>query len=134
MLQGFKCNDVNKKLLVHTGVYLSLGDVTGIVNNTCVPTTDVGSSIPHQLVCITDRMPCCLDQPWDEGQWYYPNGTEVEHNSRSSNLAPYHMNRTDNGRINLFRFNDSVLNPNGKFCCKATDRIGVLRTLCVDLD
>ena len=108
---------------IHVGVYLSLGGA--IENNTCASIGDIGSSIPNQLACVTDKMPCCQT----EGQWYYPNGSQVRH---SSGRNRFYVERTNEGSANLLRHNN-VLEPYGEFCCKIADAADVNHTLCIDL-
>ena len=106
------------------GVYLSLGGVVGL-QNTCASISHIGSSQPHQLSCITDRKPCCVNQ----GQWYYPNGSQVRD---SSGQNSFYMKRTNQGSVNLFR-PSNVLEPYGEFCCRITDAADVTHTLCIHL-
>ena len=102
-----------------------MGVGSGLQNNTCASLRDVGSSPPRQLACITDRIPCCQTQ----GQWYYPNGSQVGHNSGQSS---FYVERTNWGNINLFRPNN-VLEPYGEFCCRIADATDVVHTLCINL-
>ena len=109
-------------VITFAGVYLSLGRAIGIQNNTCASISDVGSSPPHQLACVTDRKPCCLSQ----GQWYYPNGSQIGH------ISSFYVERTDEGSVNLFRLSN-VLEAYGEFCCRIADATDVNHTLCIDL-
>ena len=105
---------------------MSLGSGIGIQDNTCASISDIGSSQPNQLACITDRKPCCLSQ----GQWYYPNGSQIGINSAQNSL--FYMERTNEGSVNLFR-PSNVLEPHGEFCCKIADAMDADHTLCIDL-
>ena len=65
---------------MYVGVYLSLGKAIGVQNNTCASISGIGSSLPHQLACVTDKKLCCLSQ----GQWHYPSGSQLRQSSESS--------------------------------------------------
>ena len=112
----------------HAGVYLSMGGVVGL-QNTCASISDIGFSQPHQLACVTDRNPCCQNQ----GQWNYPNGSQVRQRSESDiHQNSFYVEGTNNGSINLFR-PSNILEPRGEFCCKIADAADVNHTLCINL-
>ena len=118
-------NTINRQLHNTAGVYLSLGGTVGLQNNSCVSISDINSSTPHQLLaCVTDKVPCCQTQ----GQWYYPNGSQVRHNFGGN---PFYMERTNKGSVNLFRRNNAS-EPYGEFCCRIADAADVSHTLCID--
>ena len=114
--------------MIFLGVYLSLGGTVGWQNNTCASTSDIGSSPTNQLACVTDKVPCCLTQ----GQWYYPNGSQVRHSSESLDQTPFYVERTNEGSITLLRLSDAM-EPYGEFCCRIADAADVTHTLCIDL-
>ena len=115
---------------MHTGVYLSLGEAIGLRNNTCIPITDIGTLPPQQLVCTSDRKPCCQDQP-HYGEWKFPNGSRVKHLMEGA--IAFHSNRDNNGNVNLYRVNSDVRLPGGRFCCEIPDSYDTNKTLCVDI-
>ena len=110
----------------YTGVYL-LQNGVGIQNNTCISTHNNGSSSPHQLACVSDRVPCCDGSP-QHGRWHDEHGLPVD-----SNI--FHINRTDEGHINLtvFRVPDEIVGYGGKICCTVDDFTGVFHTACINL-
>ena len=109
-----------------------MGRVVELQNDTCVSLGDIGTSPPHQLACITDRMPCCSTP--QHGHWYYPNGTEITLKSESFGLTSVYVNWTDNGSVNLFRVGDIYdLHPTGSYCCRIADSTITIHTLCVNL-
>ena len=91
--------------------------------------TQIGTTVPHQLTCITDKMPCCRSAMI--GNWHFPNDSVVP-NIGYSPIA-FHRNRSNNGEINLFRVNNDVISPTGRVCCKVPDAATVHRTLCVNI-
>ena len=84
---------------------------------------------PH-LVCTTDRMPCCQDQP-QFGEWYFPNGSQVKH--RADGAVAFHRSRDNDGNVNLFRTHHNVTSPTGRFCCEVEDATRTNQTLCVNI-
>ena len=119
---------LTKTISHFAGVYLSFGRAVTSQNNTCASISDIGSSPPHQLACVTDKTACCQNQ----GQWYYPNGSQIRGSSESSDQNSYYMERTNEGSINLFRIS-STLKPHGEFCCRIADASDVTHTVCIDL-
>ena len=112
----------------HLGTYLSLGETVGLQNNTCISNNEIGSSSPRQLVCVTDRMPCCLAQS-QQGQWHFPNGSQV---GLMSGPTGFYMKRTVKGSVNLLYVGDNVTqSASGQFCCRIGDAVDVVQTLCV---
>ena len=110
------------------GVYLALRNHF-IANNSQVNIRSIGlsSNIPNTaLQCITDKNPCCLENP-RLGKWYLPNGTLV-HEGTSTTV--FHRNRGDNGEVYLNRPSD-VRSPTGQFCCQVADATNMNQTLCV---
>ena len=113
-------------LIVHAGVYISHNGVF-IEHGSSILITDIGTSSPHQLVCNTDRNPCCVD-PNTAGDWFYPDGGLVMHTGVSQEFG---RDRSNNGEINLYRRDSDVMSPTGKFCCRVPDASGVEQTVCV---
>ena len=111
--------------ITFVGVYLSLNGAAGIQNNTCTSINNVGTSLPHQLACVTDRMSCCQDQP-QLGYWHSPTlGNQLD--------TLFHENRTSEGEINLFRSPESSVPYSGLLCCTAADFSDNFYTLCVNI-
>ena len=108
-------------------------------NNSVIPITDIGtegSSTP--MVCITDLRPCCRMGTGAAtivaGHWYYPNGTEVEGNGTYARLRNFFRTRGYNdGTVNLFRRNNGITSPFGRYCCEIPDTNMVDQTLCANL-
>ena len=110
-----------------TGVYLILNGMN-VQNNSCISAHDIGTAPPHQLACITDRVPCCSGPP-PHGDWYNEQAQPVD-------SSMYHINRTDEGEINLFRLSqDVIVSAGGRVCCRVDDFTGVFHTAfaCVNL-
>ena len=93
--------------------------------------TDIGTSPPQQLVCTSDRKPCCQDQP-QYGEWKFPDGNQVKHITEGQ-PATFHRDRNNGGNVNLYRVSSDVMSPNGKFCCEIEDATHMNQTLCVNL-
>ena len=110
------------------GVYISHNEVF-IEPDSSILITDIGTSSPHQLVCTTDRTPCCIS-PNTAGDWFYPNNARVMHTSASQEFG---RDRSDNGEINLYRRDSDVMSPTGRFCCRVPDASGVEQTVCVNV-
>ena len=94
--------------------------------------TDIGTSPPQQLVCTSDRKPCCQDQP-QYGEWKFPDGSQVIHFSERPVPTAFHRNRDNDGNVNLYRVSSDVMSPTGKFCCEIEDATHMNQTLCVNL-
>ena len=92
--------------------------------------TDIGTSQQHQLVCITDKIPCCTT-PNRAGEWIFPNGSTVP--TMGANPTQFYRNRGSSGEINLYRVNDDVITPTGRFCCKVPDAIDEVHNICVNI-
>ena len=45
----------------------------------------------------------------------------------------FRRNRDNNGNVNLFRLNSSVLSPTGRFCCEIQDASDVNQMTCVNI-
>ena len=101
------------------------------MNDSTIGITVVGTSEtqPH-LVCTTDRIPCCQKQP-QYGEWYFPNGSQVIHNSEGA--VAFHRNRDNEGNVHLFRTHYTIKSPVGRFCCEVEDSAGTNQTLCVNI-
>ena len=114
------------------GVYLSYYDGIILESNSSIPITDIGTSSPQQLVCTSDRKPCCLDQP-QYGEWYFPDGSQVVSISERPVPTTFHGNRDNNGNVNVYRVSSDVTSPTGRFCCEIEDAIATNQTLCVNI-
>ena len=81
------------------------------------------------LVCITDRKPCCLTQPYRFGYWIY-NGTSI--GSRGYSGMDYFRSRDNNNKIYLsLRTLRTSIPPTGNFCCVLPDANDVSQTKCL---
>ena len=111
------------------GVYLSQnGNI--IQNNSDIFFTQIGTTNSgNPLVCTSDRMPCCRDQP-QYGEWKFSDGSQVKHDSQSP--TTFHRNRDNFGNVNLFRVNNDVSQA-GKVCCEIPDATDSNQTLCVNI-
>ena len=117
-------------ILQYSGVYISLVGSTIPSHDVVIPITDIGTSSPNQLVCVSDRKPCCQDQS-QHGGWYYPNQSRVEHISERPTPTAFHSDRNGRGEINLYRTSTEVKSPFGQFCCETIDTTNTNHTLCV---
>ena len=75
-------------------------------------------------------MPCCRFHPNRAGEWFYPNGTVVEHQAYGTVI--YRNRGYDDGTVNLNRAND-VMSPTGLFCCVVPDATGTNQTVCANI-
>ena len=110
------------------GVFISHNGAL-IKHDSNILITDIGTSSPQQLVCTTDRTPCCKAHN-TAGDWFYPGGGLVMH---TGILQEFGRDRNANGEINLYRANSSVMSPTGRFCCRVPDANGVEQTVCVNV-
>ena len=109
------------------GVYLSQnGNI--IQNNSDIFITQIGTSSGNPLVCTSDRMPCCQATP-QYGEWKLSDESLIKHISEGPNT--FHRNRDKSGNVNLFRVNNAVTSPTGRFCCEVEDATGTNQTLCI---
>ena len=112
--------------LPSTGLYFSLNDTIYLPGDT-IPITDVGDGFPGatnptdpgpSLVCVTSNVNtmCCRsrDHPGSGpvGNWLYPNGTIVLHNSNDFSRS-YHTQQ-----IRLNRKRTDVMSPTGIYTCE----------------
>lgn len=95
-----------------------------------IPITDIGTSLPNQLACVSDRKPCCQDEP-QYGGWYYPNRSRVTHISERPTPTAFHSDRNNRGEINLYRTSTDTYFPVGQFCCEMMDAENTNHTLCI---
>ena len=51
----------------------------------------------------------------------------------SSGPTNFRRDRGTAGEINLYRVNENIMSPTGRFCCVAFDAIGTKQTHCVHL-
>ena len=109
-------------------------------NNSVIIITDIGTETTwtSPLVCLTDFRPCCrgryaADQPV-VGEWYYPNGSMVPGRNGFGQIYAFFRARGENdGTVNLFRRNNGITSPFGRYCCEIPDISNIFRTLCVNL-
>ena len=60
--------------------------------------------------------------------WLFPDGGVVPH---TSDALTFGRDRNNNGETNLYRVNNDVMSPTGRFCCRVPDAIGTVHTPCV---
>ena len=109
-------------------MYLSHNGVV-IESNSTILITDIGTSLPQHLVCTTDRDNCCEGSIFDDvANWLFPDGGEVPHTSVAQTFG---RDRNNNGETNLYRVNNDVMSPTGRFCCRVLDATGTVHTPCV---
>ena len=92
--------------------------------------SDLGTEAPHQLVCTTDRKPCC-QHPVQYGEWYFSDGQQVKHISEGA--VEFQRDRDDNGNVYLYRVGTDQTPDGGKFCCRVQDATDINQTLCVNI-
>lgn len=85
--------------------------ITGIGDGRADP------SVSPPLICTTTFTPCCEALSNRHGEWFYPDGTEVEFMDMN-----FYRDRTDNkmdtdGSVRLNRRNSSVMTPTGIYKC-----------------
>ena len=113
------------------GVYLSLGGSIIPPHGVMILVTNIGTS-SNQLVCTSDRKPCCQDQP-QIGGWYFPNQSRVLHLSEQPTPTAFHSDRNNRGGISLYRTSSDIVSPIGQFCCETMDATSSNHTLCVNV-
>ena len=85
------------------------------------------------LICMTDRRNCCKSS--SSGQWYYPNGTQVQIDGKNQ---CFYRNRKDNpGQVLLNQRidHDYPIEP-GMYCCVIPDEdsnCNIAQEICVNL-
>ena len=101
------------------------------MNDSTIGITVVGTAEtqPH-LVCTSDRMPCCQDQP-QYGEWYFPNGSQVKH--KTEGAVAFHRYRDNKENLHLYRTHYTIKSPVGRFCCEVEDATHTNQTLCVNI-
>ena len=112
-------------------MYLSRNGVV-IESNSTILITDIGTSSPQHLVCTTDKSDCCRGITGmtfnGVADWLFPDGRIVP---RVSVAQTFGRDRSSNGETNLYRANNDVMSPTGRFCCRVPDATGTNHTLCV---
>ena len=106
-----------------------------MINNSNIAINNIGTLSVIQdfefiVVCTSDRMPCCRDNP-QYGEWYFPNGSQVIHEIEGA--VAFHRSRDNAGNVYLLRTSHTVLSPSGKFCCEVEDATGRNQTLCINI-
>ena len=114
----------------YTGVYLSQNGML-IEPDSNIPITDIGTLSPQQLVCTSDRKPCCQDQP-QYGEWKFPDGNQVRHITEEQPTT-FHRDRDNGGNVDLYRVSSDVMSPTGRYCCEIEDAMHMNQTICVNL-
>ena len=117
------------------GVYISHNGVF-IEHDSNILITDIGfagASSPHQLVCTTDKTPCCKTPPTRFGNWFFPDDKAVVSMGNIPRPTEFYRDRNNNGEINLYRVSSDVMSPAGRFCCRVPDASGVEQTVCVNV-
>ena len=61
----------------------------------------------------------------------FPNGSNVS--VMNNGPAQFYRNRGSSGEINLYRVNDDVITPTGRFCCRVPDAINEVHNICVNV-
>ena len=115
-------------MLQTKGVYLWLRNQF-IDQNRILNFTEIGEIPDSALQCITDRNPCCRNQPATLGEWYLPNGALVQ---GSTSTTQFYRSRGDNGEVFLNRPSDTM-SPAGRFCCEVPDATDNNQTVCVNI-
>ena len=118
-------------LHLYVGVYLSQNG-RFIEPDSNILITDIGTSSPQQLVCTSDKMPCCQADP-QYGEWYFPDESQVIHTSERPAPTTFHRDRDNNGNVNLYRVSSDVMSPTGRFCCEIEDATATNQTVCVNI-
>lgn len=95
-------------------------------------TTDVGTQFHQyeQLVCTTDKMPCCQD-PNQNGEWFFPDDTQVMNINEKP--TTFYSSRDHHGNVNLVRLNNTIHLQTGNFCCRIQNATGMDQELCVNI-
>ena len=100
------------------------------MNNSFISISEIGQTdtelgMNEGLQCITNKTSN------GSGEWYFPNGVAVpiEGNAPRS----FYQNRSDDGTVNLYRVNETVTSPTGRFCCVVPDDTDVNQTLYINI-
>ena len=109
-------------MIFTSGVYLSHNGVI-LVNDSRMFINEIGANTASAVMCTSDSMPCCRFQ--QHGEWKFPNGGLVQQ------TTTFVRTRDDNGNVNLFRANNTVISPTGRFCCEVEDATGTNQIQCV---
>ena len=120
------------------GVYLSLNGVA-IPNDGYVIASDIGED-DNGLYCNTDRSDCCgrADHPNGtivQGEWYYPNGSQVQSFTHEVALDPTRSFFYRNRFTQAVRLNRDTGNPQerGRFRCEVPNADGDNVTMYVNI-
>ena len=120
-------------------MYLYLGNMIH-VNNSIIFVTTIGriySSSEELIVnngplqCVTDRI--CCRHPNRNGEWFFPNGTNIWPPKWYNHFPLFYRYRGDNGTVYLNRANVNATFPTGLFCCVVPDITDTLQTLCANI-
>ena len=80
-------------------------------NNSIVNLDDKGGV----LQCYTNKSGCCKFSFGGEGEWIYPNGSEVQ--KRAGN-GDFYRTRGKNPGVVTLAWTENAMIPNGVFCCE----------------
>ena len=81
-----------------------------------------------QLQCTTDKNPCCMNMSNREGEWLFPNTSQVP--GQAMTHVTFYRNRGDDGIVNLNQLYHNTTAPTGLFCCVVPDDDDAMQTLC----
>ena len=113
-----------------TGIGLVLNYVQ-YTNNSVVTITDIGTD-GGALICTTTLPACCLST--DGSQWYFPNGSAVQHRNRIGTDPTYYRSRTVYLSGPTVRLNRNPgATTTGVFHCDIPDDSGDLQSLYVGI-
>ena len=111
-------------------MYLTIGNHINITNDGYVNVSHIGSFTngPY-LSCRTDNTRCCsIDYGERQGNWFYPNGTQVDSYKSGTNSGPKFFGRNrGSSSVNLFRGGSP--SERGRFRCEVPDAAGVNRSV-----
>ena len=124
-------HDYNKILYYSILIY-SIGIFISLNGTLIEPESKIFIGDIHQLVCITDKNPCCK-HPNSTGDWIFPDGVIIGNNNNKSNTEDFYTDKGHDGNISLYRFADDVVSPTGRFCCMIPDATNKIYTLCVNI-
>ena len=104
-----------------------------LTNNSDVLIATINDS--NALLCNTDLRPCCRQDGTGDakllmGEWYYPNGTQVD--GREGGEVFFRTRGLNDGTVNLFQKSSGV-SPVGLYCCEIPNMNMTNQTLCATL-
>ena len=109
--------------------YLSFQGNT-LVNNSYLNYSHLGATIGDSVQCITNLGMCCSSSQGSyRGNWFSPDGTQLQFNNPDS-TEPAYQTRTPQ-QVNLFRRSNVI--PSGIYCCVIPTHISDSNILCIGL-